>query len=108
VTIYLRNVTNRALTSWIQIAPEVVGDHGRYQTQVLGASAEWIVEAPVNEDRYLGQFGDVYIDACFALTNNGAVLTGGDGILSYMYAASGPHLADAQVQNQWLIKVSDP
>jgi hypothetical protein len=102
-------VTNRVLTSWSQTAPEVVDPSGRrVQAQVLGTSAEWIVEAPVQEDLYLGQFGDVYIDACGAITNNDVVLTGGAGVISNLSAASGPHLADTQVQNQWLIQVSDP
>ncbi len=106
--IYLRNVTTRVGTSWHQTAPVVDGPNGSVQLYVVGNSAEWVLEAPVDQDVYLGQFGDVYFDYCGAVTRNGAVLTGGTGVLSDLLAASAPPLAVTRAENQWLIKVTDP
>jgi hypothetical protein len=108
--IYLRNVTTGQMASWTQTAPEFEfpGSNQKVQLQVVGNTVEWIMEAPVDQDVYLGQFGDVYFDYCWAGTENGALLEAGNVSPKDMYAVNPPPLAIAIKETHSLIKITDP
>ncbi len=72
-TLFFTNRTTGASTSFSFNAPA--------GTQLVGNSAEWIVEAPTvgGAQSAIADYGEVFFNVCEAVTNNGTLINGGSG-----------------------------
>jgi len=107
--IHLLNVTTGTGTVFIKTAPTNVSGQP-VNVQLAGDTAEWIVEAWVDEDYDLGRFGDIFFDECIAETRNGYTILGGRGNLEPMQDVNGNTIAVASTKADELILIryTDP
>ena len=89
-TVFFSNRTTGASTSVGLVAPQ--------GTQLLGNSAEWIVEAPTvnGSQSALADYGEVFFSVCDAYTVGGVTVDGGTGDTISM-TAGGQTVSDAIV-----------
>ncbi len=101
VGVYMNNLTQGVLTSFIKTAP-----NGQ---QLVGNTAEWILESPVSG--WLGplcKFAVVYFDSCVAASagrSGGRVFLGGNEHLVDMHDANGQNIAKADRVTDKLITI---
>jgi hypothetical protein len=95
--IHLMNVTTNIATVFIKTAPANV--------TLGGVSAEWILEAPIDSNMNLAQYGDVYFDSCFAGTTNGVLFLGGAGALFSMEDTAGNFISTPSRETDELFKL---
>jgi len=96
---FLQNATTRAYVAFTKNAPA--------GTQLVGNSAEWIVEAPTvgGGQSALAGYGMVYFDSCFASTKSGIVLSGGKGTAITMIDGSGKSISQLEVESDEVIEL---
>jgi len=97
--IYMTNVTTGVFTRFTKTP---MGNQ-----QLLGNTAEWIVEAPQSNGQILklARYGDVYFDECIAGTSDNALVFAGDGQLWTMFDVNGQAISIPQAETERLIKV---
>jgi peptidase A4-like protein len=99
-SVYMVNSTTGVVTSFTKTAPAGV--------QVVGDTAEWILECPIGSSGQLAQYGEVYFDSLLAATNApGApfsnLVSGGTGYLENMYDVNGQQISTPQAVTDTLI-----
>ncbi len=98
--IHLVNLTSGVMTSF--------GKSPKGNFELLGNSAEWIVELP-DAGIPLARFGEVFFDGCVAGTAGGKLLFGGKGHLQSIYGfdstGHSKPLAVASAENDLVVKV---
>jgi len=102
--IHLLNVTTGIGTVFIKTAPTDVSGQ-QVNVQLAGDTAEWIVEAWVDENFDLGRFGDIFFDECIAGTKNGHTLLSGRGNLESMQDINGKVIAVPYAETDELIRI---
>jgi Peptidase A4 family len=95
--IHLLNMTTRVGTSFIKTAPG--------STQLVGNSAEWVIETPPSSNMGLGRFGETFFDGCAAGTQGGQLLLGGDGSMLSMYDVDGHDIAVPNRETDLLVRI---